>query len=284
MKDVSGSALWLGMATGALGLLGSGIYSFAVERFRLEICRVRMTLPHLPQAFSGMRIALFSDVHLGFYYSADPLSHVVDRINELQPDVICFTGDLIDSASCLPALEPALPVLEKLHAPLGKFAVLGNHDYRSGAAPIIEGLRRSGFRVLRNESAILQKGEERIYLIGLDDVLEGHADLRRAMETIPEQACTILLVHEPDFADTARHYPVSLQLSGHSHGGQVRIPFLWPFFTSRLGKKYVAGSYMAGNLRIYTNRGVGTTTLPLRFLCRPEITEITLIKSSRNQN
>jgi uncharacterized protein len=275
MVGPSGIGQLLGIA-GTFGLLGTGIYSFAIERFWLDIREVRIVLAHLPRSFSGLRIVLLSDIHFGFFYFAKNFSHVIDEINGLRPDVICFTGDLIDSETCLGSLEPAIPFLTRLQAPLGKFAVLGNHDYRSGIKHVIRGLKSGGFQVLQNQHAVLQKANERIYLIGLDDVLEGKPNLLTAMKGIPETACNILLVHEPDYACYTRKFPIDLQLSGHSHGGQVRVPFIWPFFTSRMGKKYVSGLYKTGNLRVYTNRGLGTTTLPLRFLCRPEITVITL--------
>ncbi|MFC4768609.1 metallophosphoesterase [Effusibacillus consociatus] len=266
----------LALTLGTAAVVGTGIYASVIERFWLNLTHVRIVLPRLPRAFGGFKIALFSDVHLGFFYSPQHLSTVVDLINRESPDVICFTGDFLDSRKSLRSLEPAIPVLERLNAPYGKFALLGNHDYRAGADPVIRGLERGGFRVLRNEHSAIRKQNEQVFLIGLDDVLEGKPNLEKAMEDLPPTACKILLAHEPDYADTARQYPIDLQISGHSHGGQIRFPFVGPIYTTKLGRKYLSGLKKTGNLLVYTNRGIGTTCLPIRFLCRPEITMITL--------
>lgn len=265
---------WIGFV-GSVGVVG-GIYSFAIERFWLEIRQVRLPLPQLPHAFSGFRIVLWSDAHLGFFFSPRHLSRVADRINALQPDLIVFAGDLIDKRAALNVLQPAVPVLAKLNAPYGKYAVLGNHDYRKGIEPVIGAWESGGFRVLRNEHVEVNRGKQRFFLVGLDDVLKGKPDLNKAADGIPEASCKILLVHEPDYADSLERSPVDLQLSGHSHGGQVRLPFVGPVLTTKLGKKYHTGLCKTKRGMVYTNRGLGTTALPFRFLCRPEITVITL--------
>jgi len=274
METTSGftQLVWI---LGAAGVLG-GIYSSAIERFWLDVCSVPVPLKQLPRAFSGFRIALLSDIHLGFFYGPKDLSVIVEVINGLGPDVICIAGDSLESNTSLGVLDQAVPILSRLKAPFGKFAVLGNHDCKAGVKGVIRGFERGGFFVLRNDHAVLKKDNDRLFLIGLDDVLEGKADLQRAIEGIPETECKILLVHEPDFADYTSRFPVDLQLSGHSHGGQVRFPFLGPLVTTRLGRKYPSGLRRVGKLMLYTNRGLGTTLLPLRFLCRPEITIITL--------
>lgn len=268
----------LAWTLGTLGILASGFYSSAIERYWLDVCRVRISLSRLPRSFSGFRIALLSDIHLGFFYAPKDFSTVVDRINALNPDVICFAGDFLDSYTSLGVLKPTIPILSRLKASFGKFAVLGNHDYRVGVEHVIQGLESGGFRVLKNDHTVLKKGNGRLFLIGLDDILEGTPNLEEAMEGIPETACSILLVHEPDSADYISKFPIELQLSGHSHGGQVCFPFIGPLLSSRLGKKYPSGLHKVDQLMLYTNRGLGTTILPIRFLCRPEITMITLEK------
>lgn len=252
-----------------------GTYSSAIERHRIDTRMVRVFLRGLPHSFSGLRIALFSDVHLGFYYGPPQLLKAVATINGLAPDIACLTGDFTESDSSPGVLEPVVPILSRLKATLGKFAVLGNHDYRAGAGEVTRCLEKGGFRVLKNSHAVLKKENECLFIIGLDDVLMGRPDPENATRGIPHDACKILLVHEPDYAGFANR-PVDLQLSGHSHGGQVCFPFLGPIITTRLGKKYVSGLYSAGKSMLYTNRGLGTTILPIRFLCRPEITLITL--------
>jgi len=173
-------------------------------------------------------------------------------------------------------MNKIIPLLSRLEAPFGKFAVLGNHDCSAGVEDVTRGFERGGFIVLRNNHAVLEKDNDRLFLIGLDDVLEGKADLPKAVEAIPESGFKILLVHEPDFADYTSRFAIDLQLSGHSHGGQVRFPYFGPLITTRLGRKYPFGLRRVDKLMLYTNRGLGTTLLPLRFLCRPEITIIKL--------
>lgn len=257
-------------------VVGSLLYVTIIERFWVEVRPVEIKLAKLPESLAGLRIVLFSDVHLGFYYEPQHLHQLVDQINELKPDVICFTGDLLDSREALPMIQEASRALTRLQAPNGKYAVLGNHDYRTDADQIAEHLMQGGFKLLNNQSDSIVKNGARLNIAGVDDVLHGIPDLAQALKSVPEQEPTILLVHEPDYAKESSQYPIDLQLSGHSHGGQVRIPFGGPVLTSRLGKTYNAGEYHRGNLTIYTTRGIGTTILPVRFFSRPEITVITL--------
>ena len=260
----------------AAGVLGRVLNSKLIERLYLDICKIRISLSKLPASFSGFRIALFSDVHLGFFFSGKDLSSVVKVVNELNPDTICFTGDLLNSVSSLKALASGITALAELTAPFGKYAVLGNHDYMAGSNHVINGLERGGFRVLINAHTAIQKNGDRLFLTGLDSISKGKPNLETAIHGIPEAACNILLAHEPDIADAISKFPVSLQLSGHSHGGQVRLPFIGPVITTGLGRKYHSGMYKINELILYTNRGLGTTVLPIRFMCRPEITIITL--------
>lgn len=266
----------LAWALSLAGLTGGWIYGCTVERKWLAIRQVHLPLARLPRQFSGFRLVLVSDTHLGLYFGPPELARVVEAVNRLVPDAICFAGDLLDTRSSPGVLGQAVPLLTELKAPAGKYAVLGNHDYRRDARQVIRELSRGGFRVLINEHAVLEKSQARLYLIGLDDILEGRPNLTTATEGIPAGACRILLVHEPDYANETKKYDLDLQLSGHSHGGQVRLPIIGPLAGSKLGKKYPTGLYRVGNLFLYTNRGLGTTVLPVRFFCRPEITMLIL--------
>lgn len=258
-------------------------YSYAryAEPGWLAVKQIPLTLKRLPASFDGMRIVQFSDVHLGFHYTVEQLGTLVERIQSLKPDLICFTGDLFDSTTGHDA-EPAAQVLSRLQAPLGKAAVLGNHDYYGKEQDKITAiLTQGGFNVLTNRSLPLQRGKERIWLSGVDDMWDGKPNLAEALKkTAANKECVILLSHCPDFADTALEYPVDLQLSGHSHGGQVRLPFYGHIITPEYGKKYVDGLYRLGDgkLQVYTNRGIGVSVYPIRFWCRPELTVFTLRK------
>jgi uncharacterized protein len=257
--------------------LGVGFYSFVLERKWVDFRRVEVKHPSLPSVFDGFKIALFSDVHWGFFLSYKFLRKSINAIQFGQPDMICFTGDLIDSQKSLSTLSEFIPLLAKLQAPFGKFAVVGNHDYRAGVKQVIHSLKAGGFTVLQNEHHVIQRGKNRLHIIGLDDALEGDPNPMQAVAGMCNDGFHLVLVHEPDYALLNRHsYPFHFQLSGHSHGGQCRLPGIGPLLTSHLGRTFHTGLNVKRNFQVYTNRGLGTTFLPVRFLCRPEITFLTL--------
>lgn len=259
-----------------LGLM-TGMYSFLGERFWYQVREIQLAIPHLPPAFKGWKIVQFSDVHLGFHYTADDLQRVVSKINELQPDILFFTGDFIQVRYPLP--EQAIAPLRKLNDLRGgKWAILGNHDYFP-KLKVVRSLEDSGFMVLENSHGHIDHEGQRLYIAGVGDVLNGVADLEMALMGLSEQDCVLLLAHEPDFANQSVNYPVNAQFSGHSHGGQIHIPFYGPVIDTILAKDYMDGLYFVGErqMPLYVNRGIGTTQLPIRFFCRPEITLFHLV-------
>lgn len=254
-------------------------YARWIEPHWLETVHIDVTLPRLPQALAGLRIAHFSDLHLGFHFAAKDLPPLVAAVNALQPDMVCFTGDLVDYSIPQSEAVSAVIALSQLSAPFGKFGVLGNHDYYSGQTNQLVGYaEHAGFRMLRNEAVRLELNGEPWWIAGVEDQFAGEPDLAKALRGVPGQEWTMLLSHCPDYADTALRQSVDLQLSGHSHGGQVRIPGYGAVFTPRHGSKYVDGLYSLGEgkLQVYVNRGIGVSTLPFRFACRPELTLLTL--------
>ncbi|SFL92865.1 hypothetical protein SAMN03159341_11221 [Paenibacillus sp. 1_12] len=254
------------------------IYSRYAEPGWLHTKEISIQLKRLPAAFDGIRVIQFSDVHLGFHHTVEQLDKLVDHIQSLQPDLICFTGDLFDYSVGSDATS-AVQVLSRLKAPLGKGAVLGNHDYYGKETDKIKRiLLDSGFALLVNEAIPLKRGSSTIWLSGVDDMWDGKPDLQKALQSVPKSACTLLLSHCPDFADIALQHSVDLQLSGHSHGGQVRLPFYGHLYTPAYGSKYADGYYSLGEgkLQVYTNRGIGVSVLPIRFFCRPELSVFTL--------
>lgn len=265
----------------ALAVLGLAVSGGAYARFWepewLETTRLTLQSSRLPAAFSGMRIIQFSDVHFGFHMDADDLQKLVNRIQREQADMICFTGDLIDGASS--DARKALPILKQLRAPLGQYAVLGNHDFRGFPGEVVTGvLQRSGFEVLHNRHMQIQRGGQQIAVAGVEDWFGGNPDIQEAIRGIPPEEYTLLLAHEPDLADEAKEYSIDLQLSGHSHGGQIFVPLIGAPWNPAMGRKYPRGLYQFNNQQfsLYTNRGIGMTMLPLRLLSRPELTVITL--------
>ncbi len=262
-------------ATAGAAALGS-VYGFNVEPNQLQIERVTIPLARLPGAFDGLTLVQLSDLHFGPYVSEEHLGEMVKMTNALKPDAIVLTGDLVNSSWRF--IQPCADLLKKLHAPLGVFAVLGNHDYWIGFLDLLlKALREANVRVLRNQAIPFTRGRATMYLVGLDDLWQQLADLRLALSTVPYGACKVVLMHEPDYADVAAQAEVDLQLSGHSHGGQVRLPFIGPLILPRYAEKYPMGLARAGNFtQVYTTRGVGVLPPAVRINCPPEITHITL--------
>jgi len=250
-------------------------YSNQGERFWYKVNQVPISFNRLPSAFQGLRLVQFSDVHIGHYFAERHLLKIVEMIQSLRPDMICFTGDLVEQDGSV--LQACIPVLSKLKAPLGKWAVPGNHDYRGNIHQVVEGLEKADFEVLINRNKKIIKEHQSITMIGVDDSLNGNPNMIKAISGTHENEFKILLSHIPDYADIAKHYPIDIQLSGHSHGGQIRIPFYGSVITPIGAKKYIDGLYhiQDSNLVLYVNRGIGTTVMPLRFACRPEITLFT---------
>ena len=255
-------------------LAGSGgAYSTLIEPRWLSVDRIVVALPRLPIDLDGFTLVQLSDFHHGTPTSDDDLRAVVAMANQLKPDLIVLTGDYITRLEYLP---PCAQVLGSLRASQGVFAILGNHDHWTNAELVTSELDANSIPVLRNVALPIERNGARLWLVGLDDVWEHKADLDRALHSVPNTETTILLAHEPDYADVASHYPIDLQLSGHSHGGQVRLPFFGAPVLPWLGRKYPIGLQRAGAMPIYTNRGIGMISPSLRFNCRPEVTLLTL--------
>jgi predicted MPP superfamily phosphohydrolase len=259
--------------------------SLFIEPNHPRVIRKEIFLRRWPSRLEGFTIALLSDFHYDPYFSVHPIRSAVDIINGLQPDLIALTGDFVsapwfgDNAKGAAVAEPCAQLLGKLRARCGLWAVLGNHDAYTDPDRVAETLRAVGIPVLSNRSVPVEKDGGRFWLGGVDDVLEGTADLDAALHDVGSDEAFVLMAHEPDYADYVAGYPVDLQLSGHTHGGQVRLPFLRPLFLPELAKKYVWGQYQVRGLTLYTNPGIGTVQIPVRWNCPPEVTHITLKRS-----
>jgi uncharacterized protein len=269
-----------GLATlGLLALPPGGLaYARYAEPQWLDVERITLRLARWPKSLQGLRIVQFSDVHFGFHFGLTELAQLVERINRLDPDVICFTGDFVDYGIDQDGPE-ASRLLQQLRAKLGVYAVLGNHDYYGGMeSDVAKMLQDGGVRLLRNEAVQVKHGEAAFWIAGIEDQWEGKPDLPSTASRIQPDDFVLLLSHCPDFADMAAAYPVDLQLSGHSHGGQVRLPFYGHIVTPSYSKKYVKGHYTlaGGKLQLYVNRGIGVSVYPIRFWCRPELTVFTM--------
>jgi predicted MPP superfamily phosphohydrolase len=265
---------------GLLGVGGGG-YAFWIEPNWLRVEKVTLRLRRLAPAFQGLRIAQISDIHMGGWMNAERLERVADLVIEQKPDLFLLTGDFLTGHIFDGTSEEHLQRLITILSPLAKsvpsYAVLGNHDYWTNAGAVREMLRSSGITDLTNSVFAITRGNDRLYLCGVDDIWEGDVRLDEVIEDLASDAPAILLAHEPDFADlSSRTGRFGLQISGHSHGGQVVIPFYGPIVLPYLGQKYPSGLYRVGGMVQYTNRGVGMLDPPVRFNCPPEITLFTL--------
>ncbi|MEC5426016.1 metallophosphoesterase [Virgibacillus sp. C22-A2] len=274
LKKAAGSLLAL------VGLSG-GTYYYAreIEPTLLEINNEIITSNKISPAFNNFKIVQFSDTHIGFHYTNEQFKELVTKINKQNPDIVVFTGDLVDEPHQFDWNYDLVESLRSLKANHGKFWIYGNHDHGGYGTEIIQSVMdQSGFTLLKNNHTTIELDSERIVLAGIDDVMLGQPDIEAALDNVNPDLFTILLAHEPDIADTAVNFSVDVQLSGHSHGGQVRFPFVGHLYTPAYAEKYVQGKYELGGekLTLYVNRGIGTTRLPYRFLCKPEIYSFTL--------
>jgi uncharacterized protein len=257
--------------------------SALIEPNHPEIVRKEIALRRWPARLDGFTIALLSDFHYDPYFSIHPLKAAISMVNALRPDLIALTGDFVsmplfskDDEKAASAAKPCAELLREIHAPHGSWAVMGNHDYFTVPELVTKALHTKGIQVLSNQSVAIEANGSRFWLGGVDDVLGQAANLDRTLHSVPSDEAVVLMVHEPDYADEVARYPVDLQLSGHSHGGQVRLPFVRPLYLPDLARKYFAGLYKIRDLILYTNRGLGTLALPVRLNCPPEVTLLTL--------
>jgi predicted MPP superfamily phosphohydrolase len=272
LRRISRLVLGAGWGAGA----GSALYGVGVEPFRIEVERWTVGLDRLPGAFDGFRIVQLSDLHLHPWTQGDEIARAIEVANSLRPDAVFLTGDFV-THDAEPA-EELQTLLRALRAPAGVFACLGNHDFRKrGVERISRAIRGAGHELLRNRSVPLAQRGDRLVVAGLDSRRAGHPRLKEALRGVGRDAVVFLLMHEPDFADAAsRESRVIFQASGHTHGGQVRLPGVGALVRPKWGRKYVDGWFRVGQLDLYVNRGLGCTGLPIRWLCPPEITEFTL--------
>lgn len=268
----------------ALAAAGGGSLAFTLAAAKwCQVERITLPVPNLPAPFVGLTIAFLVDTHHGPFVPLWYLEHVVAMTNALGADLVALGGDFVQRRRSRhlppdrPYLRPGIEVLSKLKAPLGSFAVLGNHDNWVDTAGTQRYLAEYGIRDLSNRGVWLERGGARLRFCGLDDHTTGVEDLPAALgDTRPGDAC-ILLAHNPDVVEDIRDPRVGFVLSGHTHGGQVVLPYIGaPIVPSSYGQKYVQGFVQGPVTRVYVSRGVGTIMPAVRFRCPPEVTFITL--------
>lgn len=258
-----------GGAAAVFGVGASGV-GLASALGPVAVKRVRVVLDRLGVGASGTRIVQLSDVHVGPTIGKEFIADVVARVNALSPDVVVITGDLVDGT--VEELREHVAPLAELRAKHGVYFVTGNHEYYSGAEAWIRHVRALGMTVLMNEHVRIG-GDEGFDLAGIDDH-NANPDLARALAgRDPSRAC-VLLAHQPRGIDVAERLGVDLQLSGHTHGGQL---FPWNFLV-RLQQPFVAGLHRLERAQIYVSRGTGYWGPPMRVGAPAEITEIEIVR------
>ncbi|MBE9048091.1 metallophosphoesterase [Pleurocapsales cyanobacterium LEGE 10410] len=253
------------------------IYSSKIEPNWIEVVSIELTIPNLSIAFNEFKIVQISDLHASRFMPEKRLERIIKLVNQQRPDAIAITGDIITKGSRFDS-QKLIQELSKLRSRTGTLAVLGNHDHWAKQLnELKQVLASSKINNLDNQVYEIERGSNKLAFAGIDDPYWGRPDLEQVIAQLPDNSVAILLVHEPDYIEkAAKTHKFALQLSGHSHGGQIRIPFLDPLVLPYGGKKYFIGLSKVEDTIEYTNRGLGMTGLPLRFNSRPEITVFTL--------
>lgn len=241
----------------------------------LAMTPLQAHLPRLPAPWQGAKLIQVSDLHIGPICGLGYVRRIVDAINFEQPDIVVFTGDLVnDPAACVPELSA---ILAGIRAREAKLAVLGNHDHSADAGAVERILGGGGFTVLHNAHRLLLRGGEPLCIAGVQDRRLGRPDLPAALAGVDDRVPRILLQHNPDYAAEMPPQPrVDLMLSGHTHGGQISLPLLGPPFLSIKHRRFGAGLAQGPCCAVYTSRGLGMVYLPIRWNCRPELPVFTL--------
>lgn len=271
-----------------LGLLGGtaaalALYAGEISRHELVLERRTIRIPNLPEAFAGLRIAQISDIHFAEYTEPFFVERVVREVNALGADIVLLTGDFVTMAPILKTkAERYAPVVAGILGGITcehRYGVLGNHDWMVNGAMVAESMGAVGIPILQNANVPFERDGARMWIAGSSDALSRDCDIPASLPVHArnDKEPVLLMVHEPDMLPAvARLDAVDLMLSGHTHGGQVRLPFLPPLLLPPLGKHFVEGRFQMGRTQLYVNRGIGAVALPFRFRCPPEITEITL--------
>ena len=305
----------VGLLGGIGALAGGGVYVKAVEPRWLQLVRIDVPIRDLPPSLNGLTIAQLSDLHVGPHAGPQQVHRAVEMVNGLAPDLVVLTGDYVLGGAAYG--DACADALRGLRAPLGVHGTIGNHDVWEGAEVVSSALARGGVNMLRDRVQPIERGGARLWLIGLDDagftgltsvlmlnsavsqpglsaVGRGLAassrqerffgrwrgareTLSRLLVDIPSGEPRLLLVHNPDFCEMLGDDRIDLALSGHTHGGQVRLPIIGaPLLPSCFGQKYTAGLVRVGATQVYVNRGIGLITPAVRLNCRPEVTLLRL--------
>jgi len=253
-----------------------GYLALGNEANQAQVFSLTIPIKGLNPSLEGFKILQISDFHLYPYTQPELIRQAVELCNTRNADLVVLTGDYVWLQA--EAIFELTAILSGLQTRQGIYAIIGNHDIWTDVNIVRSGFDRQRIPILTNEGVPISVGKGSFYLAGLDDGQSGQPDLNAALEDAPPGDPVVLLFHEPDLADeVSLDGRVNLQLSGHSHGGQIRLPGFGAFILPYLGRKYDYGLYQVNQMWLYTNGGLGTITIPVRYNCPPEITEVILV-------
>ncbi len=277
---MSRRSMMLGGLAGALGAAGlSSAQAYAsryVNPYEPVLERVTLPLPAAHAGLDGLKIGFVTDTHVGPFISDEDVERALALLRPESPDLLLLGGDYAsESPRYVPGVAEVLGAFAR-ETPLGGYAVMGNHDYSISGKYTFSDMENVGIGMLVNDVAEVRVGSESLWIAGIDETLLGEPDPVGTIRKAPEGAAVLALWHEPQFAELAADAGAFAQLSGHTHGGQIRLPGIGPVGLPVHGKRHVIGTSLANGMPVYTSRGVGVYRPPLRFNCPPEVTLITL--------
>ena len=271
-------------------LIGSILfYATVVGVSNLNIVNQKVTSTKVDETQTDLKIAFISDIHYNNFMDKKRLEKMIDSINENKPDIIIFGGDLFDDPSVYEISDDIrneyIELLKSLEAEYGKFAVLGEEDHNENFKDVEKFLFDADFELLNNESILINKNNSTVLnLIGIDSIIGGQPDIEKAFENVDTKTFTIVVTHAPDLADKLPLTDIDLILAGHSHGGQISIPFIGPIQKIEGAQTYSYGTYYINETTLIVSNGLGTSNRDIRLFSEPQCHMIRLEKKELTQN
>ena len=265
---------WI-VTTLTIGLLASELFFFSLRRFDVLVQEITLEKTH--DDLRGLKIVFISDLHYGFSMNQKLFDTVINWINKLDADIILFGGDLFDHPSMLLPDQPMQAMvssgLSRMNANIAKIAVLGNHDHESKLTSTMTTrvLQDGGFNVLINQMLRLEKGGGAIQIVGIDSSIRGNPNIEKSLALVNDDELVVVLTHTPDTVLKLPTHKVDWQLSGHSHGGQIALPWIGPIVTPPGSRQFTHGTHDVNNVRLDITNGLGTTGIKARFFANPSI-------------
>ncbi len=283
LKKVLTVVIVLSVLSVSILLLYKELTEYSVKR--IEIVSDKRVFDKTPTSFVGTSIVFISDIHYHAFMDKDRLTPFIETIRQLNPDIVLFGGDLYDHPSVkLPPeaiIKELTQLLASIEAPLGKYAVLGNHDHESSItkALTIQTLEDADFQVLINEQVhVYNQSQDKIAIIGIDSQLLGSPNIEAAFANADDSLLTIVLSHTPDVIDLLPINKADWQLSGHSHGGQIALPFIGPLYKVPYAQNHINPTSIVNGILLDVSNGIGTTRYDMRLFANPQIHYYTLGK------